>query len=124
MLGADRGRPGNVYFVTDGDPIVFRDFVTQLLQTQDVEPPNRAVPAAVAGVLASVTEAAWRALPLPGPPPLTRFAYWAASQECTIRIDKARRDLGYSPVTSREAGLTELRSARHDPVTRSPQPPF
>ena len=53
VLGADRGRPGNVYFVTDGDPVVFRDFVTELLQTQDVEPPNRAVPAAVAGVLAS-----------------------------------------------------------------------
>jgi nucleoside-diphosphate-sugar epimerase len=124
VLGADRGRPGNVYFVTDGDPVVFREFVTQLLQTQDVEPPNRAVPAAVAGVVASVTEAAWGALPLPGRPPLTRFAYWAASQECTIRIDKARRDLGYSPVTSREAGLAELRSARHDPATPSRQPPF
>ena len=29
VLGADRGRPGNAYFVTDGDPIVFRDFVTR-----------------------------------------------------------------------------------------------
>ena len=49
-------------------------------------------------------------LPLPGRPPLTRFAYWVSSQECTIRIDKARDQLGYSPVKTRDAGLAELRA--------------
>jgi hypothetical protein len=48
-------------------------------------------------------------LPLRGRPPLTRFAYWVSSQECTIRIDKAREQLGYSPVESRADGLAELR---------------
>jgi nucleoside-diphosphate-sugar epimerase len=50
-------------------------------------------------------------LPLPGQPPVSRFAYWVSSQECTIRIDKAKRDLGYRPIVSREQGLAELRTA-------------
>jgi nucleoside-diphosphate-sugar epimerase len=34
MLAAERGSPGGVYFVTDGEPVVFRDFITRLLATQ------------------------------------------------------------------------------------------
>ena len=47
MLGAERGRPGGVYFVTDGEPVVFREFVTELLGTQGVTPPERNTPAPV-----------------------------------------------------------------------------
>jgi nucleoside-diphosphate-sugar epimerase len=109
VLGITRGKPGNAYFVTDGDPVVFREFVSQLLSTQGVEPPTRSVPRGVAAALAASGEAAWRVLPLRGRPPLTRFAYWVSSQECTIRIDKARSELGYEPVKSRADGLAELR---------------
>jgi len=50
-----------------------------------------------------------RRLPLRGRPPLTRFAYWISSQACTIRMDKARSELGYEPVKARDEGLVELR---------------
>ena len=108
VLGAQRGQPGQAYFVTDGDPVSFREFVSDLLRTQKVEPPTRSIPSPVAAALAGVGEAAWRVAPLRGQPPLTRFAYWVSSQECTIRIDKARRELGYGPVTDRPRGLAEL----------------
>jgi nucleoside-diphosphate-sugar epimerase len=108
VLGANRGRPGNAYFVTDGEPVVFREFVARLLATQGVDAPTRSVPSPVAGALAIAGETAWRLLPLPGRPPLTRFAYWVSAQECTIRIDKAREQLGYQPPKSIEDGLAEL----------------
>jgi nucleoside-diphosphate-sugar epimerase len=108
VLGAQRGTPGQVYFVTDGEPVVFRDFVSDLLRTQGVEPPTRSIPRPVAGTLAWTGEKAWRMAPLRGQPPLTRFAYWVSSQECTIRIDKASRELGYEPVKDRPGGLAEL----------------
>jgi nucleoside-diphosphate-sugar epimerase len=111
LLGASRGRPGEVYFVTDGDPVVFREFVGEMLATQGAQAPDRGIPAPAAGALATVGEEAWRLLPLPGQPPLTRFAYWASSQECTIRIDKAREQLGYAPVVSMADGLAGLRAA-------------
>ncbi len=109
LLGARHGRPGNAYFVTDGEPVDFREFVTALLDTQGISPPSHSVPAPLARALAAACESAWRAAPLPGQPPLTRFACWVSSQECTIRIEKARAQLGYEPVISREQGLAQLR---------------
>ena len=110
LLGAQRGEPGEAYFDTDGEPVVFRDFITELLATQGVEVPNRSMPSGLAATIATVGESAWRVLPLPGQPPITRLAFWLSSQECTIDISRARRDLGYSPVTSVPQGMQELRS--------------
>jgi nucleoside-diphosphate-sugar epimerase len=111
LLAAERGRPGEAYFVTDGRPVVFREFVTAMLETQGVEPPGRSIPAWTAAPLARVAEAAWKALPLRGDPPMTSFRSWILTQECTIDITKARRELGYEPVISQEKGLEELRAA-------------
>jgi nucleoside-diphosphate-sugar epimerase len=115
VLGAIRGRPGEAYFVTDGDPVVFREFVSKLLASQGLSPPTRSLPAPVARAGAAACELAWRTLPLKGEPPLTRLAYWLSAQECTIDTSKARRELDYRPVRSREDGLEELRQpARPD----------
>ena len=109
-LGATKAPAGGVYFVTDGGPVVFRDFLTALVGTQGVEIPDKSVPAGVANAAARVAEALWRLLRRRGNPPITRFAVWVSSQECTIDISRAERELGYRPVTSREEGLADLRS--------------
>jgi nucleoside-diphosphate-sugar epimerase len=108
LAGAERGEGGEAYFVTDGDPVVFREFITELLRTQGVEPPERKVPEWVAGSIARGGELAWKLLPLKGSPPLTRFAFWAASKDCVLDDSKARSELGYAPVMTRERGLAEL----------------
>jgi nucleoside-diphosphate-sugar epimerase len=110
-LAAQKAPPGSVYFVTDGEPVVFRDFLTAMLGTQGVEIPDKSVPAPVAGTAALVAEALWRRLKRPGNPPLTRFSVWVSSQECTIDISRAERELGYRPVKTREEGLREMRSS-------------
>jgi len=111
VLAAQRGAPGEPYFVTDGEPVVFREFVSAMLKTQGIEPPDRTLPKWLAGAVSSAGEAAWRVLPLKGQPPLTRFTYWVLTQECTIDISKARSELGYEPIRSREEGLAELSAA-------------
>jgi nucleoside-diphosphate-sugar epimerase len=108
VLGAERGVAGAAYFATDGEPVVFRDFVTRLLATQGIDPGDREVPLRVASALAAGGEAAWRRLPLPGRPPLTRMALWVSSQECTIDISRARSELGYAPVKTIDEGMAEL----------------
>lgn len=111
VLAATRGKPGNAYFVTDGEPVVFREFITDLLGTADVDPPGRSVPVAVARPLAAVAETIWGTLGRESAPPLTRLAVWLSAVECTIDISKARRELGYEPVRTIEEGLAELRAA-------------
>ena len=110
VLAATRGIAGNAYFVTDGEPVVFREFVTELVGTTGVEMPDRNVPIAVAKPLAGTAERIWGALGRTSPPPLTRLAVWLSAQECTIDISKARRELGYEPVKSIEEGMAELRA--------------
>jgi nucleoside-diphosphate-sugar epimerase len=109
LLAAERGRAGEAYFVTDGEPVVFREFISELLSTQDVEPPTRSLPNWLAATVAAGSETAWRVLRLKDEPPLTRLALWLSSQECTIDISKARAELGYEPVVDRERGLAAMR---------------
>jgi nucleoside-diphosphate-sugar epimerase len=111
VLTARKGRPGEAYFVTDGERVVFREFVTALLETQGVTAPDRSIPAWTARPLAAVAETAWKLLPLPGDPPMTAFRSWLLTQECTIEIAKARTELGYAPIVSHEQGLAELRES-------------
>jgi nucleoside-diphosphate-sugar epimerase len=113
-LGATKAPEGGVWFVTDGEPVVFREFVSRLLETQGVTPPEGSLPPAVARVAAPASERAWRLLGRGGHPPLTRFATWLISHECTIDISRAERDLGYKPIKTREDGLAELSAAAGD----------
>jgi nucleoside-diphosphate-sugar epimerase len=108
VLAADRGTPGAAYFVTDGEPVVFRDFVSALLATRGVQTPDSTIPRPVAVAAARAAETAWRLLRRRDHPPLTSFAVWVASLECTLDDSRARADLGYAPVISRADGLAAL----------------
>ena len=50
-------------------------------------------------------------LPLRGEPPVARFGLWASALEATLDDSKAREQLGYAPVITREHGLTALQAA-------------
>jgi nucleoside-diphosphate-sugar epimerase len=108
VLAADRGRPGAAYFVTDGEPVVFREWVERLLATRGIEVPDRSVPRPLAAALAAAGEAAWRLLGRDGEPPLTRLGYWMTGLECTLDDSRAREELGYVPPTTRESGLNQM----------------
>ena len=108
LLAAANGRPGEAYFVTDGEPVEFRAFLTRMLATEGLSEPTRSIPLGVARPLSAVAESAWRRLPLPGDPPVSRFAVWASGLECTIDDSKARRELGYEPLVSVDDGLAAM----------------
>lgn len=108
LLAAEKGRAGEVYFLTDGEPVEFRDFMTRMLVTQGVTIGDGSVPRGLAGVVASVCEALWKNLPLPGKPPLTRMVVHLFGEEVTVNDTKARRELDYRGAMTIEAGLAEL----------------
>jgi nucleoside-diphosphate-sugar epimerase len=102
LLAAERGKPGEIYFVTDGAPVEFRDFITKLLATQGVDAGTKTVPHWLARMTVALT--AWMKRP-----PLTRTAFALMAHEVTVDDSKARRELGYVGRKSIEAGLAELR---------------
>jgi nucleoside-diphosphate-sugar epimerase len=109
ILAADKGQAGAAYFVTDGEPIVFKEWIKKLLATRGVEVPDKSIPLPVASAVAAAGETVWKLLRRTGsPPPVTRFSVWVAGLECTLDDSLARRELGYLPVITREQGLADL----------------
>lgn len=111
-LTLTRGPGGAIYFVTDGEETDFRSFLTRLLATQGIELPERSLPSWLVRPAAAALETLWRALRIRSAPPLTRHAVDLLCCDCTLRDDKARRELGYAPVISVDAGLRELAGVR------------
>lgn len=108
VLAAEHGRGGQAYFVTDGEPVQLRAFLTALAGTAGVTLGDRSVPRWAAWAVAGGLESAWRVLPLRGEPPLTRTSLALGGQQMTVDDGKARRELGYEPTISRQDGLAEL----------------
>lgn len=108
ILALDKGAGGEAYFVTDDEIVTFRDFLGRLIATQDVDVSDKSVPGFVLRGAAFVFETVWRGLRLKSSPPITRFAACIMSRDCTIRIDKAKRELGYHPVTSVDEGMATM----------------
>ena len=110
LLAEARGRGGEAYFVTDGAPVDFADFLGRLVATQGVRARGPGAPLWAADAIAAAGEAVWRTLPfLPASgPQLTRTTVNLFFREVTVSDAKARRELGYAPVMSIDAGLREL----------------
>ena len=109
LLAAERGRGGQIYFVTDGPPIEFRTFVSAMLEAQDVRPPNRSIPGGLARTIAAAVESMWRLLGLKQAPPATRMSVKMMGEEVTLDDSKARRELGYRERVTFESGIREMR---------------
>ncbi len=107
-LALTRGRGGQSYFVADDGARTYRDMLTRLARTANVELPKKSVPGWLARGLAALVEWAWRLFRLPGRPPMTRFAIAMMASTVTVSTEKAKRELGYEPIVGVDAGLREL----------------
>jgi nucleoside-diphosphate-sugar epimerase len=112
-LALARGRSGHTYLLADAAPVVFRQFVTDLLATQGIGAPDKTVPrwlvraaAAVGDALAALSSGRI-ALPIN----LQQYATMAVT--VTLNTRKAQQELGYAPLIDLPAGMAELRQARH-----------
>ncbi len=101
LLAADKGTPGAIYFLTDGEPVEFRDFITKLLATQGIDAGTRSIPHWLARATAELTTWMKR-------PPLTKTAFALMAHEVTVDDSKARRELGYVGKKSIADGLAEM----------------
>lgn len=115
VLAAEaEGVGGEAYFVTDGEPIEFRAFITELLEARGLTPGDRSLPRPLAKALARGGDRLWRGLGLRGQPPLTPSYVYLFGLPMTIDDSKAREELGYEPPVSRAEGLEAVRAEHAD----------
>lgn len=96
---------GKPYFISSGQPVGTWAMIDRFLAVAGQPPVQRFISVPAAKLLATLMEGAWRALPLPGEPPMTR---WLVKEMATTRlfnIDAASRDFGYEPQVDFEQGM-------------------
>jgi sterol-4alpha-carboxylate 3-dehydrogenase (decarboxylating) len=118
LLADDKLRPGspvggNAYFITNGEPMGFWDFVGQVLERLRLPPIRRRVPFPIAYAVAAAYEAAdtMRGGTLNSENGLSRFAVRYMCTHHYFSIERARHDLGYVPAVSIADGIE--RTAQH-----------
>jgi nucleoside-diphosphate-sugar epimerase len=109
IRAAERGRSGDIYFLTDGQPVVFREFVSAMLTTQGVDPaPIGDAPLWAVKMFAAGSTFFHRLLPFLGQPSIVPATVKIIGEQVTLNDNKARTQLGYTSHVQREAGLQEL----------------
>ena len=101
---------GRAYFISNGEPRTMRETINGLLAAVGVPAVTRTIPFRAAYAIGAACEGLWSVLPLRGEPPMTRFL---AEQLVTTHwydMAPARRDFGYVPAISFDAGLQRLRA--------------
>ena len=109
MLAAEKGRGGEIYFISDAETMDFRDFITASLEMNGIETKSKSIPYWLAALIANVTESIWTLFRIKNPPPIPRSVLFVMGQKMTVDISKAQKELGYRGKVTHEAGLAELK---------------
>lgn len=108
LLAADKGKGGEAYFVADTEEGTLKGVIGGLLTTRDVSVADKSVSFGTAWTMAGIMGAVWRLFSLKGEPPITRQMLRLIGKPFTLRIDKAKRELGYVPRVTWKEGLAEM----------------
>ena len=102
---AEYGRSGEIYFIADGTPHVFREFVSALLATQGMSSPSKSVPRPLIRLFAQLGDGLHRFSRGKIQSPLNMQVYATSAVEVSLDITKASKELGYQPTISLNQGL-------------------
>ena len=100
---------GNVYFVSQDEPISKWEMANAFLDAAGLPPIKGHVSAKTAYIAGSLFEIVYRFFGIQKEPPITRFAAKELSTSHWFDISRAKKDLGYYPKISIEEGLVKLR---------------
>lgn len=106
-LGPDSPVAGNAYFITNGEPMPFWEFVRRVLARLGFPPLRGKIPHQIVYAIAAVKEGidTLRGGTISPEDGLTRFAIRYMCTHHYFSIDRARRDLGYDPKVSIADGI-------------------
>ena len=99
---------GKAYFISNGEPWPMREVLNALLRAAGAPEVRKHLPFAAAYAIGAVCEGLWRALPLGGELPMTRFLAEQLATAHWYSMEPARRDFGYEPKVSMAEGMRRL----------------
>ena len=98
---------GRAYLLVNDEPVTQRDYFTAIAKELGVASPRLSIPYRPALALAGTAEFAWHLRHKQQPPPLMRFGLMQIGGENRFKIDRARRELAFSPQVNLADGVRQ-----------------
>ena len=99
---------GKAYFLSQGEPLPLWEMINRILAAGGLPPVSRTISPQLAYALGWSLEKTYAALRIKSEPRLTRFVARELSTAHWFDISAARRDFGYQPLVSLDAGMERL----------------
>ena len=99
---------GNIYFISQGDPVPLWDMINHILKAAGLAPVRRSMPRNMAWLIGVMLEWVYRSFNITKEPRMTRFLADELAKAHWFDISAARKDLGYTPRISIKEGLRRL----------------
>lgn len=96
---------GEVFNITNGEPMLFCDILKKFMDTIKEKPKYLKLPFGLVYGMASFLELIYRSFKKQGEPPLTKYTVCTLAFSQTLDISKARKRLGYEPKMTIEEGI-------------------
>ena len=99
---------GNIYFISQDEPVKLWDMVDAILKAGGLPPVKRSVSPRTAYRMGAFLETFYKLFRIAKEPPMTRFVAEELAKSHWFDISAAKRDLGYVPKISTARGLELL----------------
>ncbi len=113
ILAADRldqnkDLSGNIYFISQDQPIAMWDMINNILKAAELDPITRTMPYGFVWLVGAILEVTYKSLQIKSEPKMTRFVADELAKAHWFDISAAKKDLGYVPEVSTKEGLSRL----------------
>ncbi len=95
LTGPDAACAAKAYFISNDEPVVFYEWLGNVLGDLDVPAPSRRVSLGLARTLGSVIEWTWNTFPMKGEPRITPFIASGLARHHWYDMEPAKQDFGY-----------------------------
>ncbi len=99
---------GRAYFISQGQPVNLWQWINSLLKRLDIEPVSRRTGFHTAYAAGAILETLYSVFRCQAEPPMTRFIAEQLAKSHWFSIQRARKDLAYSPQISTGRGMELL----------------
>ena len=96
---------GQVYNITNGEPMILKDALEKLFTHLHMPFRKKKIPYSVLKTVATILESTYRVFKINKEPLVTKYSVSVLGETQTLSIEKARKELGYAPIVSIEKGI-------------------
>ncbi|HYZ57789.1 MAG TPA: NAD-dependent epimerase/dehydratase family protein [Streptosporangiaceae bacterium] len=105
LAGAAEHANGRTYLLVNDEPVTQREFLNAIAAELGVPAPSRRIPYRAAVALGAAAETVGHLTRRQQPPPVMRYGLQLLGGENRFSIDRARRELGFSPAVGFAEGV-------------------